>query len=203
MIYFVASHDSAFVKIGFSKKNASERLDEISSQQPLPTIRLATFWADRTVEGALHRKFQHLRTHREWFHHDQEIGLWLRANKGQVLQLDHLNAYELSYWAAERASRLKDDAFDIAGRRARAHHSQIVIARRFQTNAIARLSFNMAMAVAASIGPDRAHDYCATVIAIASALDLMQDTSPSVAKAAADEFLYVVLKHKAVLRNGG
>lgn len=68
MIYFIQDDVSFLIKIGFtSQDDAGSRLAQLQTGSPAKLMLLCAIDGDRDIEGALHRKFQHARTHGEWF----------------------------------------------------------------------------------------------------------------------------------------
>ncbi len=65
-VYFLRPVGGGPVKIGWSKQPGS-RLAVYLSWSPAPLEIVATVEADRTTEARLHREFDHLRMHHEWF----------------------------------------------------------------------------------------------------------------------------------------
>lgn len=65
-IYFVASHGSDRIKIGYSAE-PEKRANTLMSSSPFATETLKIIEGTREDEAALHRRFAHLRVHREWF----------------------------------------------------------------------------------------------------------------------------------------
>jgi hypothetical protein len=64
-VYFIEA--GGFIKIGHSK-DWKGRLRGLSGSSPLPLAILYVTRGGHEKERALHRKFQHCRSHGEWFH---------------------------------------------------------------------------------------------------------------------------------------
>lgn len=65
-VYVIGTDGSTRIKIGRSR-NLSKRLAELQRMSPLPLTVLCTYSGGAELEAALHRHFQHFRTHGEWF----------------------------------------------------------------------------------------------------------------------------------------
>lgn len=69
-VYFVRCQD--FIKIGFTA-DVPNRLVTLQTSSPFEVDLLLAFAADCKAEGALHRKFKHLRHRNEWFRSAPEL----------------------------------------------------------------------------------------------------------------------------------
>jgi T5orf172 domain len=79
-VYFIEAKDVGLIKIGTSTSSSS-RLDAIRLLSPVPLALLAVIKGNRKVEGALHRKFRHLRRHGEWFEDTLELRAFIEGCK--------------------------------------------------------------------------------------------------------------------------
>jgi hypothetical protein len=82
-VYFVLSPTNGLVKIGFSKSYPDARLNQLRIGSPVPLERLAYFYATRRHERRLHRRFDHLWSHGEWFKDGPEIREAIRQRRGK------------------------------------------------------------------------------------------------------------------------
>jgi len=71
-IYFIASEDYNYLKIGFSK-NPSSRLAELQASQPQALVYLGSGSANRERFEDLMRKFEHLLVRSGWFSFTPEL----------------------------------------------------------------------------------------------------------------------------------
>lgn len=78
-VYFATCRDNGTVKIGHSVDPWS-RLSELQLCCPLPITIEAVLPGAREEELALHRRFEDLRIHGEWFQIDEMIELIIAAN---------------------------------------------------------------------------------------------------------------------------
>jgi hypothetical protein len=72
VIYFVQNTETKLVKIGYSTRH-SIRLAEIEKEEGSPLKGLGALSGERDKEKELHRRFEHLRPHGEWFHHEEDL----------------------------------------------------------------------------------------------------------------------------------
>ena len=76
-VYFIETHDGAFVKIGYSI-DLPQRFDQLGVM--MPGLRLIGYVpGTRRMEGRLHRRFDAHRERGEWFRQASEIREFLRA----------------------------------------------------------------------------------------------------------------------------
>ena len=71
VVYFVKA--GGFIKIGFTSKPVSARINEFKTGCPFPTEILGTIEGGMQVERALHKRFAHLRSSGEWFIESDEL----------------------------------------------------------------------------------------------------------------------------------
>lgn len=71
-VYFIEAPSAGVVKIGFSE-HPRRRMESIASMSPLPLRMVATMPGTMADEQALHRRFEHIRSHGEWFYFTSEI----------------------------------------------------------------------------------------------------------------------------------
>lgn len=72
LIYFIESTGSGRIKVGWAG-NIISRLETLYAVSPFPLRILALTPGTRKDEAALHRRFAHLRVHREWFQDCDEL----------------------------------------------------------------------------------------------------------------------------------
>jgi hypothetical protein len=65
-IYFVSSPESSRIKIGYTG-NPEKRIESLLTSSPSPLETLKVIEGTVAEERDLHRRFSHLRQHREWF----------------------------------------------------------------------------------------------------------------------------------------
>lgn len=176
-IYFVATHDRAFVKIGYSKWRHAARIKEISRHHPLPLVTLAVLWGGREVEQHLHKRLAHLRMRGEWFRNGAEV-------QREIVRARSASSETPSQaWLA--CDWLLAAADDLAQRKGptRFQHGRVETA--FANCALSTFAYSVALAIAASAGLLVAPAYCATVIDTAGALILRRRGNLSSAEAEA------------------
>ncbi|MAK87183.1 MAG: hypothetical protein CMK96_09655 [Pseudomonas sp.] len=78
MIYFITAPTVGLVKIGYAK-NPQARAVSIRSHSPVPIYLERVGTGSREEERALHKRFQHLQRHGEWFALNSEIRLVMRS----------------------------------------------------------------------------------------------------------------------------
>ena len=71
VVYCIEAKDKC--KIGFTVAGVEQRLMSLQTGSPVKLRVAFTFPGTRADEKALHRKFRHLRIHREWFHMRDEL----------------------------------------------------------------------------------------------------------------------------------
>lgn len=85
-IYLVQAHRD--LKIGFSQ-DILKRLQTLETGARCPVNLLAIVSGGRSLEKELHQRFEHLRTHREWFRDkDQQIFNWFSKMPGAMVFLE-------------------------------------------------------------------------------------------------------------------
>lgn len=72
MVYFAQALDGGPIKIGYAT-DPSSRLSRLQTSSPAPLRLIRSLPGERETEAALHRRFAHLRVHREWFRADDEL----------------------------------------------------------------------------------------------------------------------------------
>ena len=70
VVYFIQGGD--LVKIGVTD-DYNARFNALKSMSPIPLFHRGRIRCDRFFERIVHWRFEHLRTHGEWFHYNQEI----------------------------------------------------------------------------------------------------------------------------------
>jgi hypothetical protein len=66
VVYFIATHDRRFVKIGWSS-NGRYRLKALQAANPEPLTMLASFSATKAIERRWHERYAAVRQCGEWF----------------------------------------------------------------------------------------------------------------------------------------
>lgn len=79
-VYFVAAPSVGMVKIGYSRDHPDGRLSGLRGASPVPLEPLAAFHGARTQEKMLHRTFDDLHSHREWFRMAEPLAGYIRAH---------------------------------------------------------------------------------------------------------------------------
>lgn len=90
-VYYVASHDDRYVKIG-SAKDPIERFTYIQSSNAYRVRFVHIEPGNFDVEYARHEQFRHLRHHGEWFEVRDELEVFLRdqgADLDGLLDFEH------------------------------------------------------------------------------------------------------------------
>ncbi len=77
-VYFVATHDGQFIKIGWAT-NVAKRLATLNTAQAKPLKLLAKIRTRFAEEAHLHRKFAHLNVRGEWFRAEPELLAFARS----------------------------------------------------------------------------------------------------------------------------
>ena len=79
LIYFIVTKDRHYVKIGVTT-DLSQRLVELCKAHPTPDALFVFHVLPGSIqlERYLHRKWEHLQTHREWFIFDEDIKTWIQ-----------------------------------------------------------------------------------------------------------------------------
>ena len=80
-VYFILAEETARIKIGHTAGKVTDRLKSLQTASPCE-LRIVFEIPDAPsgVERGLHRRFEHLRIHREWFSYAQEIKDFLHSN---------------------------------------------------------------------------------------------------------------------------
>lgn len=77
-VYFISAPMSGLIKIGVAG-NPQSRLRELSTMSPEPLHLIGTTTGGQPCERALHRRFEHLRSHGEWFREAPELLDFIRG----------------------------------------------------------------------------------------------------------------------------
>ena len=80
-IYFAQGEITRLIKIGHSK-NIDDRLDTIQANSPDKVKLLKVIEGNRSLERALHKQFDSVRSHREWFYPSRGLMAYIKALKG-------------------------------------------------------------------------------------------------------------------------
>ena len=85
-VYFILAEETARIKIGHTAGKVTDRLKSLQTASPCE-LRIVFEIPDAPsgVERGLHRRFEHLRIHREWFSYAQEIKDFLHSNISYAL----------------------------------------------------------------------------------------------------------------------
>ena len=75
-IYFIQGSETKRIKIGYSV-NPKARLQSLSASEPLTLLK--TIPGNAEEEKKLHKRFQHLRRHGEWFEADEELIQFIKS----------------------------------------------------------------------------------------------------------------------------
>ena len=123
-VYFIKGIRSGMIKIGRCAGDPRKRLADlqVGSSEPLELIGLLSEEKVGTVERPIHRKFQSIRSHGEWFHPTAELVTFVEKACSQEGQLDDDET-------AVVIASAKDIASVIARSRMRAHLRQEDLAR--------------------------------------------------------------------------
>lgn len=81
MVYFIATEDMRFVKIGYTGKITRDRFNYCNSHCPLDLKLLLFIHGDESLEKSLHLRFSLFRKKYEWFHLSEEILSFIDQNK--------------------------------------------------------------------------------------------------------------------------
>ncbi len=73
MIYFIRNRTNRAIKIGFTRKDARERLGQLQTACPNRLELIGTMPGDMTVEKGLHKRFAEHRLTGEWFREHEEL----------------------------------------------------------------------------------------------------------------------------------
>ncbi len=74
-VYFLEC--GGFIKIGYTRRSAEERIADMSTANPLPISLLATMKASPRDEKFLHARFAELRVQGEWFKKERALLLFI------------------------------------------------------------------------------------------------------------------------------
>lgn len=81
-VYFIEAVGSGRVKIGIAS-TLRHRISSIACHSPFPLIALLTIPGNEKEERELHKRFAHLRVHREWFLLQGELLDYIEENTKQ------------------------------------------------------------------------------------------------------------------------
>lgn len=106
-VYFIFSPDHGRVKIGFSEKKLSLRLDAIRSMNAGEVVPLGFMKGSRELESRLHDRFDSKNHHGEWFNWDDELAEFVRDH---ALPWPHEDKNCWTPRKTRRIYRLNDEA---------------------------------------------------------------------------------------------
>jgi hypothetical protein len=78
-VYFVEATGLGRIKIGFARARLAHRLESLRNASPVELMLLGHIPGRRALESTIHRRFAHLRVHREWFEAAPELRDYIRA----------------------------------------------------------------------------------------------------------------------------
>ena len=80
VVYFIKSHDK--IKIGITTSDLDTRLKALWGSSPVKCEVLGVIFCENPskLEGELHRRFNRLWSHAEWFNTDKSITDYIRIN---------------------------------------------------------------------------------------------------------------------------
>ena len=88
-VYFIVA-ENGLIKIGMSN-DPLKRLSVLKTMSPLKLRIITTRKGGRKLELRLHRQFQHLHNHGEWFLPGRDLVKWLKRHK--FSEIDNGSSY--------------------------------------------------------------------------------------------------------------
>lgn len=85
IVYYIACTETNRVKIGFTAGDPMDRLRALRTGAPTHIRLMAMHWGTQKEERKLHKKFDHLRLHGEWFAMAEDLAMhmfgicWMEA----------------------------------------------------------------------------------------------------------------------------
>ena len=81
-VYFIQGQVTRLVKIGYTANCLYDRLNTIQSNSPDKLTLLKTVKGDRKLEQLLHKQFESVRSHGEWFYPSLGLMKYIKTLKG-------------------------------------------------------------------------------------------------------------------------
>ena len=72
MVYFIQAAENGLIKIGYTD-NIKKRMHALKTMSPERLYLMKVIKGAQKQETLLHRRFDHLRSHGEWFRPEQEL----------------------------------------------------------------------------------------------------------------------------------